>query len=82
MPDGEVGEGWVFKNYNWRNHFGNIVWAKYIYPQFKQKHETTFGKSATKLGIESKIARDFLTPETVEKEYQKMIQENGDDSKL
>ena len=57
MKDGELGEGIVLKNYQYRNKYGIQTWAKIIRDAFKERHTKTMGCPE----IENKIVeQDFV----------------------
>lgn len=75
VKDGERGEGIVIKNYNFVNRFGRTVWAKIVCPIAKaaiQMHKTITGAE-----VEQAIVDYFVTPELTEKEYSKIVNDNG-----
>lgn len=73
-----VGEGIVIKNYNYVNKYGNVVCAKIVTSEFKEKH---FGAiecpEVTFMPIEYKIVNELLTKAFVEKEKCKIENENN-----
>lgn len=84
IEDGKgTGEGIVIKNYDYRNKFGRIVWAKIVANEFKAKHRK---KDVTELKeakiIEQEIAERFITKSLVEKEFAKIESEAGWSSKF
>jgi hypothetical protein len=84
IQDGKgVGEGIVIKNYDWRNKYGNVVWAKLITNAFKEKHYAAMG--APILGsdiVEEKIVDKYVTVHLVEKVKAKIeLQHDGWHSK-
>lgn len=84
IEDGKgAGEGIVIKNYDYRNKFGRIVWAKIVANEFKAKHRK---KGVTELKeakiIEQEIAEKFITKSLVEKEFAKINAEAGWSSKF
>lgn len=84
IEDGRgTGEGIVIKNYDYRNKFGRIVWAKIVANEFKAKHRK---KDVTELKeakiIEQEIAGRFITKSLVEKEFAKIESEAGWSSKF
>lgn len=84
IEDGKgTGEGIVIKNYDYRNKFGRIVWAKIVANEFKAKHRK---KDVTEIKeakiIEQEIAEKFITKSLVEKEFAKINAEAGWSSKL
>lgn len=70
MQTGQIGEGIVIKRYDFVNRFGNTVWAKIVRLHVKaaQKGHNPL-KSDT---IETQIVDAFLTPEFVQKEFDKI----------
>jgi len=83
IKDGSgTGEGIVIKNYNFRNRFGNTVWAKIVKNEFKSHHSKTMGIPEIKesQNIEQKIINKFLTENLIRKEFEK-IALNGFESK-
>lgn len=70
------GEGIVIKNYNYRNKYGNIVWAKMISSEYLDKRSKTNSEKVNAMPVEVKISHRFATDALIEKEYQKII--NGD----
>lgn len=85
IKDGEgFGEGVVIKNYDFRNKFGRVVWAKIIANHFKETHHKAMG--APEIGgliLEEKIAEEYVTRHLVEKVFAKISLENdGWNSKL
>lgn len=84
IEDGKgTGEGIVIKNYDYRNKFGRIVWAKIVANEFKAKHRK---KDVTEIKeakiIEQEIAEKFITKSLVEKEFAKINAEAGWSSKF
>lgn len=74
-----VGEGIVLKNYQYVNKFGNIVWAKMITNEFKNQHRKAMGPLEYNLEpIEFKIANKYVTDALVEKEFHKIILDQGE----
>ena len=76
--DCPMGEGVVIKNYNWINQFGRQTWAKVVTAEFKAEHVRAMGpmEHETKL-VEDTIVNYAVTPALVEKEYTKIVVENG-----
>jgi len=83
IKDGEgTGEGIVIKNYNYKNKFGRIVWAKIVKNEFKVKHaKVSVPELKEAKIIEQEIAERFVTKSLVEKEFAKIESENGWSSK-
>jgi hypothetical protein len=73
----------VIKNYNYKNRFGRVIWAKIVRNDFKAKHAKV---SVTEIKgnkvIEEEIVNKFITKSLVEKEFAKIESENGWSSKL
>lgn len=78
-----VGEGIVIKNYDFKNQFGRTVWAKIVRTEFKVKNQKVFGPSEIKEKAtpEEKIVAEYVTGTLVEKEYAKIKNETGWQSK-
>ena len=71
------GEGIVIKNYNWKNKFDNVIWAKLTTNEFKEKHANEMGvpiKESKKM-VEESICDYFVTEELIEKVYAKIVNE-------
>lgn len=74
-----TGEGIVIKNYDYRNRWGHIKWAKVLTEDFR--------KSKGKLRHENKVEKDenpiehaiinLMTVEHIQKEYHKLIEDKG-----
>lgn len=84
IEDGKgTGEGVVIKNYDYKNRFGRVTWAKIVRNDFNAKHAK---KSVTEIKenkiIEEEIVNKFITKSLVEKEFAKIESENGWSSKL
>lgn len=84
IEDGKgTGEGVVIKNYDYKNRFGRVTWAKIVRNDFKAKHAKV---SVTEIKeskiIEQEIVEKFVTRSLVEKEFAKIESENGWSSKL
>lgn len=80
IKDGEgIGEGLVIKNYDYKNEYGRIVWAKIVTNEFKERHYKEMGapEVETKV-IEEKIVDDFVSEALIEKEYSKIVHEMGE----
>lgn len=75
MKDAQLGEGIVIKRYDFVNRFGRTTWAKLVRPHVKvaQKTQRPIDTSA----VEIQIVEKFLTPEFVDKEYHKLL-DDGD----
>lgn len=80
IKDGEgCGEGIVIKNYEYKNKFGRVVWAKIVRNEFKVKNQKVHGVSEIKEKkcVEEAIVREFVTESLVDKEFAKIENENG-----
>ena len=73
-----VGEGIVVKNYDFYNRFKRQKWAKIVTAEFREKHHKEMGAplKANRL-VEEDIVDKFVTAALVEKEYAKIVNENG-----
>ena len=79
LPDNQIGEGIVIKRYDYVNPYGRITWGKIVRSEFKVKSRSPFkGNEDT---IEAQIVEDMFTPEFVLKEYAKIKELPGLDSK-
>lgn len=75
-----VGEGIVIKNYDYKNQWGRIVWAKIVTNEFKEKHIKKMGSPVLvkeKNLIEQDIIDKYVTESFVNKEYEKIKLENN-----
>ena len=82
VEDGKgAGEGIVIKRYDYFNKYGRQTWAKIVTSEFKEKHAKTMGAPllAEKPILEIAIAESFVTAALVEKEYSKILLDNGDE---
>ena len=70
MQKRQIGEGIVIKRYDFVNRFGNTVWAKIVRPHVKaaQKDKKPLKADC----IETQIVDKFLTPEFIQKEFDKI----------
>lgn len=79
IEDGKgTGEGIVIKNYDYKNKFGRVTWAKIVTNEFKEKHVKEMGGSIMdgKKMIEEEIIESYLTSSFVSKTYEKIKLEN------
>ena len=77
-----TGEGIVIKNYEFRNKYGRLQYAKIVADEFKQKkHTPKAQRPDNDTAIEPEIARLFITEPFVRKEYSKLAQD-GWNSKM
>ena len=79
IKDGEgVGEGVVIKNYDFYNRFKRQTWAKIVTAEFREKHHKEMGAPMKENRLtEEEIVDKFVTRAFVDKEYSKMVNENG-----
>lgn len=70
-----VGEGIVIKNYNFKNRFGNVVWAKIISDEFKSRMQKTNQTNVPQQNeeIEFVVVDKYCTDAFIEKEYAKIV---------
>lgn len=83
IEDGQgTGEGIVIKNYNYKNKFGKIVWAKIVKNEFKANHaKCDVTEIKENKIIEEEIVNKFVTKSLIEKEFAKIDNESGWNSK-
>lgn len=79
IEDGKgIGEGIVIKNYNYKNKYGRVTWAKIVTNEFKAKRAkcqvTEIKESKI---IEQEICEKFVTKSLIEKELAKIETECG-----
>lgn len=74
-----VGEGIVIKNYDYKNKYGRVCWAKIVKSEFKAQNQKVFGVSEIKekKTPEEAIVVEFVTTTLVDKEYSKIASEEG-----
>lgn len=82
IQDGKgAGEGIVVKNYDYKNRFGRVTWAKIVKNEFKEKlsKNLNFGvpELKNKTDIEEKIINQYVTETLVNKEYAKIATAEG-----
>jgi len=75
MKPNEIGEGIVIKNYEFVNRFGFMKWAKIVRPI--NKVAIKMKRILTGAEIEPLIVDKFVTPELIEKEFAKLVTDNG-----
>lgn len=78
MQDGCIGEGIVIKNYSFRNGYGRTTWAKIVRDEFKVKAKSTPIERGEDVSLEYTLANQYLTPDFIEKEYHKFVDERGE----
>lgn len=78
------GEGIVLKNYDFKNKYGRTIWAKIVTSEFKEKHSKAMGGQVSlgKRMVEDEIAEKYVTSALCEKEYAKIVAEDGWNSKM
>ena len=79
-----VGEGIVIKNYAFSNRNGQTRWAKIVKNEFKTQHQKVFGVAELKEKkmIEEEIVNHFVTDVLINKEYAKIVNDVGWESKF
>lgn len=84
IEDGKgTGEGIVIKNYDYKNKFGRVTWAKIVKNEFKTKHQKCdITEVKEKKLVEEEIINKYLTESLIEKEYSKIENESGWNSKM
>ena len=83
IEDGKgTGEGIVVKNYNYKNKYGRVIWAKIVKNEFKAKHaKCNITELKDNKIIEHEIVTKYVTQTLVEKELAKIDNEVGWSSK-
>lgn len=78
-----IGEGIVIKNYNYKNKYGRVVWAKIVSNEFKCKHLKAMPNEIKgKNIVEQEIVDKYITKSLIDKEQSKIENEmNGWSSK-
>lgn len=78
-----IGEGIVIKNYNYKNKYGRVVWAKIVSNEFKCKHLKAMPNEIKEKNIvEQEIVDKYITKSLIDKEQSKIENEmNGWSSK-
>lgn len=79
LPLDQIGEGIVIKRYDYVNPYGRTTWGKIVRTAFKTKSRSAF--KGNEDCIEVQIVEDMFTPEFVQKEYAKIKEIPGLDSK-
>lgn len=79
IKDGEgCGEGIVIKNYNYTSRYGRKTWAKIVTSEFREKHHKEMGAPITAGSlVEEQIIDKYVTVAFVEKEFAKIVNDNG-----
>ena len=79
MQDGCIGEGIVIKNYDYKNPYGRVTWAKIINDEFKNGSKTKAKAMSLKdTDVEQSIALRYCTDSLINKEYAKIMNEMPD----
>ncbi len=76
-----LGEGIVIKNYNYRNKYGRITWAKILTEDFyknKKELKTKNYINKEEVPVEFSIVKMFVTPEFIQKEFNKFKDDTGE----
>lgn len=84
IKDGEgSGEGIVIKNYNYKNKYGRVIWAKMVSNEFKGKHRKAMPQEIKEKNlVEQDIVERYITKSLLDKEQAKIENEmNGWSSK-
>jgi len=83
IEDGKgTGEGIVIKNYDYKNKFGKIVWAKMVKNEFKASHaKCNVTEIKENKIIEEEIVNRYVTSVLIEKEFAKINNDEGWSSK-
>lgn len=85
IKDGEgSGEGIVLKNYDYRNKYGRITWAKMVRAEFKEKNAEVFGHPVVQAKdmVEIMAVDKFVTQSFVDKEYSKLAIDGWSSKKI
>jgi len=84
IKDGEgTGEGVVIKNYDYKNRYGRVTWAKIVRNDFKAKHSKNDTTELTETAeVEVKIVDKYVSLALVEKEFAKIKNESGWTSRM
>ena len=69
---GQIGEGFVIKNYQFKNDFGQVQFGKYVREDFIDDAKV---QKKVKTGLEREIAEKYITEIFVKKEYGKFCQD-------
>ena len=81
LIDNGLGEGIVIKNYNYRNKYGRITWAKILTEDFYNDKKELKAKNHInneEVPIEFNIVKAFITPEFIQKEFSKFKEVKGE----
>jgi len=78
IEDGKgTGEGIVIKNYNYKNKYGRVTWAKIVTSEFTEKHIKEMGptEKSARIAAEEHIVKKYCTTALIDKVYSKIIVE-------
>lgn len=77
MPEGQIPEGVIAKNYNYKNKWGHVVWGKIISEEFFNKKQKlrTKNHDVKSCEFEIKVANSYITEPLIRKEYAKVLNE-------
>lgn len=71
-----IGEGIVIKNYNYKNKYGRVVWAKIVSNEFKGKHLKSMPNEIKEKNlVEQEIVDKYITKCLIDKEQSKIENE-------
>ena len=76
LPEGEIGEGIVVKNYDaMKESLNSVAWKKMVLAEFKIRNKVAFPNAGIhqKLAIEEKIVDEYMTCAFIEKEHSKFM---------
>ena len=76
-----LGEGIVIRRFDFVNKYGRTTWAKMLTEDFKNKKNKVRSENKDnkeEFPTEHEIITKFLTPEHIQKEYNKLIEIKGD----
>lgn len=80
-----LGEGIVIKNYDYKNKYGRVIWAKILNEDFnRNRKDLKLRNHENKISdnIEYNIVKKFITPEFIQKEFEKFkLEKQGFSSK-
>lgn len=77
LMESGVGEGIVIKNYEWKNKYNQVTWAKIVNSEFKEQNVKVFSPShVDNMTNAEKVVNKACTQALIEKEYAKIVNEN------
>lgn len=80
IKDGQgIGEGLVLKNYEWKNKFGRVVWAKVVRNDFRFANTIEMGHPVllAKKRAETHIIESLCSSHLVDKCYNKILEQGS-----